>query len=103
MNTQSARPILQAALFLLLSVTLLPGASAGVQGKGFSTVDPFTSTTGMVGEEVGKPDGYDDQVNRVSFSYITSFEQSSQIFFLNPAPVLDRVFYARQARAPPKP
>lgn len=103
MNTQPARPILQAALFLLLSVMLVPGTSAGFQGKGVYTADPFTSITGVAGDEAGKPDVYDDPIIRASFCETTPFEQSSRAFFLNSAPVLDRVFNARQARAPPKP
>lgn len=103
MNTRPAKPILQAALFLLLSVMLMPVTFAGVQGKSCSTVDPFTSATGIAGDEIGKPDGYDDPVIRDSFCETTQFEQSPRLFFLNPAPALDRVFNARQARAPPSP
>lgn len=103
MTTRPAMPVLQAALFLLLSVTLLPGTTAGLHGKGVYTADPFTSMAGVAGNEAGKPDHYDDLALSSGFSDIVPLGKSSRVFLLHPAPALDRVFSASQARAPPQP
>lgn len=103
MNTRTATSILQAALFVMLSVVLLPGTSAGFQGKGVYTADPLTSITGVAGNEAGKPDCDDDPAVSAGFSDVVPFGESSRLFLLNPAPALDRVFPASQARAPPQP
>jgi hypothetical protein len=100
-NHQPARSFLPTALFLLLSAVLLSGTSNSHADKGFSTIDPFTSACALADSDAGKPDGYDTPVHRASASVSALLWQAPPVFSPTFSAVLERIFPASLARAPP--
>ena len=101
MNHQPSRLLLPAALFVLLSAAMLCAHSTGLAGKGFASIDPFTSVAATAGTEVEKPDGYINQFHRAGSFTLVPLGKPSHGLAHSPFPVLARVFNASQARAPP--
>ena len=80
---------------------LLSGTSNSHADKGFATIDPFTSACALADSDAGKPDGYDTPVHRASTSVSALLWQAPPVFSPTFSAVLERIFPASLARAPP--
>jgi hypothetical protein len=94
-------PILQAALFLLLSAAVLPDSYGQISADDAYLTAPFSSSLGNQGDALGKLDGDDQKINRIPDGVIVPPVLAYTTSSLNPAPEPDFAFTVSQARAPP--
>jgi hypothetical protein len=102
-NTVSrvTRPLTATALFFLLCLAMLSGATSGSFGHGFSPLDGSTALAASARIDVDKPEHRDGRANRTlvllaELPYLSYFLRSE-----HSAPPALRAFGAAQARAPP--
>ena len=101
LNGKVVNPALTAALFVLLAAVAMAGVSTDFASKGTSLTDPAKLVTGLVADDVSKPDRDNDKAVPASLQTRVLPQVSYSAPPGNPAPVLYRAFLAKQARAPP--
>ena len=100
-NINFIKPLLPTALYVLLSLLVLPDSDYNFSSKDVYLSDPITSQVGIQNDDLGKPDGDNQKFNRSTEPLIVA--PASVYSTFSPAPVHgpDIAFTVSQARAPP--
>ena len=100
-NSNFMKPLLPAALYVLLSILVLPDSDNNFSTKGVCLSDPILTMASVQDNDLGNADGDNQKFSRTPDEVVVVTAAAYSTFSSSPALGPDIAFTVSQARAPP--